>query len=204
MKTKLAASAAAFAMLLALAGCGSTNDTSSKTATTKAPSTTEMDMGHGDTSADSLPADVSDADVTFVQGMIPHHQQAVEMAQAVIDRGSNAEVKSLAEGISSAQDPEIKTMQGWLSDWGQSEMNMGMMDGMMTDDEMKSLDAASGAELDKMFVEMMIRHHEGAVTMAEQEVASGKNADTIDLAKKIITAQKAEITKMNELLPRLG
>lgn len=204
MKTKLAAPAAAFGMLLALAGCGSATDTTSNTATTKVPPTTAMDHSSMGSSESTLPDDVSDKDVTFVQGMIPHHQQAVEMAQVVMERGSNAEVKALAEAISNAQDPEIETMQGWLADWGQSEMNMGMMDGMMTDDEMMSLDDASGEELDRMFVEMMIRHHQGAITMAEDEVASGENADTIDLAEGIIAAQKAELSRMNELLPTLG
>lgn len=78
------------------------------------------------------------------------------------------------------------------------------MDGITSREENKSLNSAIGAELDTLFVKLMIRHHEGAITMAEDVVSSGKNADVIDLAKNIIAAQKAEITKMNDLLPTLG
>lgn len=162
-------------------------------------------------SSSSGSADFNDADVTFVQGMIPHHEQAVEMADLALENGTSADVKALAEKIKGAQDPEIETMKGFLKDWGKDESegsdDMGGMDssgdsaemGMMSDDEMADLEAASGAEFDTMFLEMMTKHHEGAVAMAETEQADGKSADAKDLAGRIIKAQKAEITEMKAL-----
>lgn len=161
-------------------------------------------------SSSSGSADFNDADVTFVRGMIPHHEQAVEMADLAVENGTSADVKALAEKIKGEQDPEIKTMKGFLKDWGKNEGegsdDMGSDSsgdsaemGMMSDDEMADLEAASGAEFDTMFLEMMTKHHEGAVTMAETEQADGKSADAKDLAGQIIKAQKAEITEMKAL-----
>lgn len=158
-------------------------------------------MGAG---GDSSEGEHNDADVTFAQGMIPHHEQAIEMSDMILERGEDAEVKALAEDIKAAQGPEIETMRGWLEDWGEKESavhDMGGADGtMMTDEEMGQLEKASGAELDKMFVEMMIRHHEGAIVMAETELKEGKFPPAKELAKNISDTQQAEITLMKNLL----
>lgn len=157
-------------------------------------------------------AKFNDQDVTFAQGMIPHHRQAVEMAELAGSRAESPKVKELALAIQGAQDPEIKTMTRWLKDWdeplpddGMSGMGHGSddsdsMSGMMSDDEMKSLDSSSGNEFDKMFLTMMVKHHEGAITMAEDEMADGENAEAIALAKTIKQAQTGELATMKDLL----
>jgi uncharacterized protein (DUF305 family) len=158
-------------------------------------------------------ADFNQADVTFAQEMIPHHQQAIEMAQLAQDRAADPEVKDLAARIEVAQDPEIQTMTGWLESWGKDVPSDGMdhgdggmsgedKPGMMTEEEMADLEAAGGAEFDQMFLTMMIEHHEGAIEMARTEQADGQNADAVALAEKIGADQAAEIATMEDLLQR--
>ena len=161
--------------------------------------------GAGHDSMTTAPAGASfnDADVTFAQSMIPHHRQAVQMAALADGRAARAEVKTLAGKIKAAQQPEIDTMNGWLTAWGRpTDMSgMGMtMPGMMTDADMKKLMNAKGAGFDKQFLTMMISHHEGAIAMAQQEAAQGTNADAVALAKKVVTDQRAEIAKMRQML----
>ena len=167
--------------------------------------------GNNDSSSSSG-GKFSDQDVTFAQGMIPHHRQAVEMAELAADQAANPQVKELAAGIRGAQEPEIRKMEGWLKDWDQpvadddmSGMDHGsdggdLMAGMMSDDDMMSLDNAQGSGFDTMFLTMMIRHHQGAITQAADEVADGKNPEAVALAKTIIAAQTEEIATMNDLL----
>ncbi|MFC5730934.1 MULTISPECIES: DUF305 domain-containing protein [Nocardioides] len=154
----------------------------------------------------------NDADVTFAQQMIPHHQQAIEMSELAETRAASPEVKDLAADIKGAQDPEIETMTGWLESWSEdvpggdmSGMDHGDrsangMEGMMSEEEMAELEAASGAEFDRLFLTMMIEHHEGAIDMAKTEQEEGEYPDAIALAEEIEKAQTAEITTMNELL----
>lgn len=155
-------------------------------------------------------ADHNDADVEFATGMIPHHEQAVAMADLALEQGG-PEVETLAEEIQAAQGPEIETMTGWLESWGEEvpedmdHMEMdGMdhsgMDGMMTPEQMEDLENAEGGEFDTLWLEMMIEHHEGAIAMSEDQVADGQNADAIGLAEDIAEAQQAEITQMQEML----
>ncbi len=190
------------AVVALAAGCASSDDGAGTAGTTETS-----------TSASSTTqAEHNDQDVAFVQGMIPHHQQAVDMAKMADEKATNQKVKDLASRIEGAQDPEIQQMTGMLDQWGASMPGMsttsempgmdhgGMSgDGMMTDEEMQQLEQASGADFDRMWVQMMIRHHQGAVTMATTEVDKGENADAKALAQKIIDAQKAEITEMQGL-----
>jgi uncharacterized protein (DUF305 family) len=144
-------------------------------------------------------------DVTFAQQMVPHHSQALDMAKLVPSRSSDPKVVDLASRIAKAQDPEIRQMQGWLTSWGAGmthEPMPGMSGSMSGDDDLEKLEAAKGAEFDQMWLDMMIRHHQGAVDMAETELAKGGNADAKALARKIIDAQRAEITEMRGLLTR--
>ncbi|MGW7683830.1 DUF305 domain-containing protein [Kribbella sp. NPDC054772] len=176
--------------------------------------------GCGDSDAGGSPstpvatsaAAFNDADVAFATQMIPHHQQAVEMADLALRKATTADVKTLATAIKAAQDPEIKQMSGWLTTWGKpvptpgerSGHDMsGSMAGMMTPEEMSDLDKASGTMFDRMWVDMMIRHHQGAVTMAKTEQTGGQDAPSIALAKKIQAAQTTEIATMQRLLGRL-
>ena len=153
------------------------------------------------------------ADVTFATGMIPHHAQAVEMAGMASSKAVDADVKALAGAIAGAQQPEINSMTSWLIAWkapvpstGSAHMDMGSgaMPGMMSTAEMAELDAATGAEFDKMWIEMMTKHHEGAIEMARTELANGQNSDAKALASQIIKAQTAEIAKMATIAKRLG
>lgn len=174
------------------------------------------------TAASSAPASTdahNDADVSFATGMIPHHRQAITMADMAASTGDSADVTSLARDIKQAQDPEITKMTGWLKAWGapvpegsmegmdegggMDGMDMGGGSGMMTEDEMTSLGQATGTEFDRMWVELMIKHHEGAVSMSETEIAKGQNGEAKDLAKSIISSQKAEIDQMKSLLTKL-
>jgi uncharacterized protein (DUF305 family) len=152
------------------------------------------------------------ADVTFATDMIPHHAQAVDMAAMALMKASDAEVKTLATAIKAAQAPEIAQMSGWLTAWRQPIPSTGAghsmtgmaMTGMMTDAEMASLEKAAGAAFDKMWVEMMTRHHEGAVAMAKTELGSGQNVPAKALASQIISAQTVEIVKLKGISARLA
>ena len=173
-------------------------------------STSNDDAGSGDTSSEAA---FNDADVTFAQGMIPHHQQAVEMAQMAEDRAESPELKQLASEIEAAQAPEIEQLTSWLEDWdaevpsdsmGHGDMGHGDsssdMSGMMTGEDMGMLENANGMDFDRMFLTMMIEHHEGAVEMAQTEVADGENPDAIAMAEQIISTQEAEIEQMKGML----
>ncbi|EAQ5978266.1 DUF305 domain-containing protein [Salmonella enterica subsp. enterica serovar Senftenberg] len=188
--------ALALVAALALTGCGNTADNAANSGT-----------------SNSSKADFNDADVTFAQSMIPHHQQAVVMAKMAKANAESSDVKDLAAKVEAAQGPEIDTMSGWLKAWGQKQPSgngMGSMNGMdhgsdgmpgmMSDDDMMSLDSTKGTGFDRMFLTMMITHHEGAIEMAETEQTDGKNADAIALAKKIEADQTAEIAQMKDML----
>jgi uncharacterized protein (DUF305 family) len=153
-------------------------------------------------------------DVTFLTDMIPHHAQAVDMADLVLSRVADADVKALATQIKAAQSPEISQMSGWLIGWGESlpasggsdhsMVGMHGSDGMMSDSEMTELDQASGTEFARLFLTGMTRHHQGAVEMARAELSSGQNAQAKALATAILTAQEQEIATMGALLSKLG
>jgi len=142
--------------------------------------------------------------------MIPHHAQAVQMADMALGKASDGEVKTLAAAIKGAQDPEIVKMTGWLKGWavpvpatGSGDaMHMGT--GMMSQSEMGALDQASGPAFDRMWVDMMTRHHQGAVEMAKAELAQGQNEDAKTLANEITAAQTVEIAKMADISKRLA
>ena len=157
-------------------------------------------------SSASAPAPASDHnadDVTFAQQMIPHHGQALDMAKLVPSRSTNPKVLDLASRIEKAQDPEITTMRGWLTAWGAGTAMPGTdhgMPGMMPAGDLEKLKCAKGTEFDRMWLDMMIKHHQGAIDMSRTELAKGGNADAKALAQRIIDAQQSEITEMRGLL----
>lgn len=199
----LALPAIVLAGSMTFAACGGSDHSSTGT---NAPAGSGSTAG----SSASIPADAdfNAADVSFAQGMIPHHEQAVEMADMALDPtvGASDEVKKLATDIQGAQDPEIKLMKGWLATWGQPEMgdmaghDMSSMEGMMSADDMDKLGTLTGADFDTLWLQMMIKHHEGAVKMAENVKANGKSSEVATLADQVIAAQTAEIDAMNVLL----
>ena len=195
---------------LVLAGCSGGSDSSDTASSASSASATD--------SADSNEA-FNNADVKFVQGMIPHHRGALAMAQLADGRAEDPRVIDLAGRIEAAQEPEIETMTSWLEEWGEpvpeeSGSSMGGMDhgdmgggmdmGGMSSEDMAAMEAASGAEFDRMFLEMMIEHHRGAVEMAETEIADGAYPDAVAMAQEIAESQTAEIQEMETLLSELG
>ncbi len=175
-------------------------------------------MDHGSSSAPATPptsASPADgphnaADVMFVQMMIPHHQQAIEMSDLLLGLdGVDPEVTDLATQIKAAQAPEITTMSGWLAGWGEAASPSSGMDhgmdggGMMSRADLDALAKATGDDAARLYLTGMITHHRGAITMAEQELTSGENPDARQLAQTIIDTQRAEITTMTTLLGRL-
>jgi uncharacterized protein (DUF305 family) len=135
--------------------------------------------------------------------MIPHHQQALEMAGMALEKATRPEVKALAQKITEAQKPEIETIQSWLKQWGEAMDDMAGdhsgMGGMMSTADMEALKAATGADFDRLFLEQMIKHHEGAITMAKTEIEAGRYGPAQDLARRIVEAQQAEIEEMHQL-----
>ena len=188
--------AGALALSLLLAACGSASHTSDGTS--------------GSTAAAAAQSG-SSADIAFAQLMIPHHQQAIEMADLALERPTSPEVSTLAQQIKGAQDPEIALMQGWLEAWGapmemddgdHSGHDMGgmTMSGMMTEEDMATLAEAQGPEFDRMWITMMIAHHEGAVSMAQDVLATSSDPEVTALAEAVIEGQTAEIATMQGLL----
>jgi uncharacterized protein (DUF305 family) len=136
--------------------------------------------------------------------MIPHHEQAIEMSDLALANSQDSDVLALATQIKNAQAPEIEQMKSWGGSHMGSHMESHeghMMDGMLTDAEMRTLSSTEGKDFDRLFLEGMIKHHEGAIDMAEMAIDS-KNQEVSSLANAIITAQRAEIERMRELLSR--
>lgn len=190
----IAAAAAAGGLLV---GCGTST---SPTAPPAASSTTGASQQQH-----------NQADIAFLQGMIPHHDQAIAMAQLAPTHGASPKVTDLASRIQNEQGPEIAQMSGLLRSWdapipatphgmtGMQTEHAGMP-GMMTNSQMQQLTAATGAGFDRTFLQMMIAHHQGAVTMSQTELAQGSNPTSRHLAQQIITTQQAEINQMQTLL----
>ena len=202
---------------IVLAGCSDGSDDMAGMEGMDSSTSTESSAG-AESSDES--AEFDNADVTFVHGMIPHHRGALAMAQMADGRAEDPLVTGLANRIEAAQEPEIETMTGWLEEWGEplpeetddstGSMDHGSMDmdgtGMegMSAEDMAALEAASGPEFDRMWLEMMVIHHRGAVEMAQTEIAEGSNAEAVALAEEIADSQAAEIEEMETLLAELG
>lgn len=155
------------------------------------------------------------ADVQFARDMIVHHRQAVEMADLAATRAQSREVKELAEQIRAAQQPEIDTMTGFLTTWGEPVAGgggmggmdggmggmggMGSMPGMMSPQQMQQLGQAQGVDFDRRFLQMMTEHHNGAIQMARLEQATGQNPQATELARKIEATQAQEVQRMAQL-----
>ena len=195
LTSRLAIPAASAVLILALSACGSSDDSHS---TMSGAGTTSSSMAEGMTTT------ATSGDVEFAQMMIPHHEQAVEMADLALSNDTaSPEVKALAGQIKAAQDPEIQTMQGWLSQWGASQSSGSMAHGsggMMSDDDMSSLMGASGPEFNQMWLTMMIEHHEGAIEMAQDVLDTTSNPEVEQLATAVVEGQEKEITTMKGML----
>lgn len=227
-KIRLGVAAIAASLALVLAACSGASQSGTATSgTTSARST-----GSPTSISASATVTFNDADVAFAQMMIVHHQGAIQMADLAPSRAQNQDVLALAARIKAAQAPEIDQMTAWLTAWGAAPsmmsgsatsgmggtahggMDMGgtssaaessavSMPGMMSGDQMQQLESASGAAFDKLFLELMVVHHQGAIEMAETEIADGSNPEAVALAQKIKSDQTAEIAEMQALLQTL-
>ncbi|XUM02949.1 DUF305 domain-containing protein [Streptomyces venezuelae ATCC 10712] len=174
-----------------------------------ASATASATAAPGTTSAPEAgaPGAFDDADVMFAQMMIPHHEQALEMAELADGRAEDPEVKELVTAIEQAQDPEIQKMRAWLKGWGRPESathgSGHGMSGMMSDQDMKDLAAVKGKAFDRKFAELMIAHHEGAVAMARDEQRDGRNATARKLADDVVRTQSTEVAQLRKILDRL-
>ena len=221
-RTRMLAACAGIAAVVGIAGC-STSDSGSDSA-----SSTSTEANRNTTSSQSASADSTKhnaADVTFNQMMIPHHQQAIAMADLVPSRTENTAVRELATQIKNAQQPEIDQMTQRLASWGvsttpdsQGAQDHGTMDhgsvdhgsmdmgnggggmGMMSAQEMIAMENARGQEFDTLWLKGMIAHHQGAIDMAKTELANGIDPASRALAEQITTSQQAEIDGMRSML----
>ncbi|RRO18353.1 DUF305 domain-containing protein [Saccharopolyspora rhizosphaerae] len=151
----------------------------------------------------------SQVEVDYLRGMIAHHQQAVEMTALTAERAQNAKLRALSDRISGAQAPEIGMMQGWLDTrgvghGGQGGHHHGVMPGMATPEQLAQLAAARGADYDRLFLQLMIAHHEGAVTMATQLLTTGRDEQVHEMAQDVLATQQDEIATMRALQEEIG
>jgi uncharacterized protein (DUF305 family) len=151
------------------------------------------------------------ADVEFMQGMIAHHSQAIVMSRMAESHGANPQVLKLSNKIDQSQVPEIRIMQSWLTRNNQfapdtSSWHDMRMAGMLTDAQLKELDAARGVEFDRAYLQMMIQHHAGALKMVDDlfnASLAGQEVDVNVFANDVVTAQTTEIGIMERLLSQL-
>jgi uncharacterized protein (DUF305 family) len=143
-------------------------------------------------------SEYSSEDIAFAEMMIPHHEQAIGMSEIALLNTTNPAVLQIAQEIKDAQSPEINLMKSW--DGVKTSTHAGhMMDGMLSESALSELREAKGKVFDGLFLNGMIKHHEGAIEMA-QAVMNSKNKAVAELAASIINAQEIEISTMKELL----
>jgi uncharacterized protein (DUF305 family) len=205
----------------ALVACSNATQGGVQTSPQPAPAAQSELAAIAKAQADSARYPYTEADVQFMSGMIGHHAQAVQMAGWAPSHGASSSVRILCERIINAQQDEIATMQRWLTDRRQPvpeatpkglKMMMGgmehvmLMPGMLTEDQMKQLDAARGPEFDRLFLTFMIQHHRGAVSMVESLFSSygaGQDETVFKFASDVNIDQTTEITRMEKMLAAL-
>ena len=207
MLTLRCVAALALALGLTLSACGESEDEAGRH-----DASAVQTAGNGDV--------FNDADVEFASQMIPHHAQAIQMVVLAEGRPLDPEVAELADAVRAAQAPEVEQMVDWLTGWGEEvpetsldhshaghdvdEMSpvegMDDMPGMMTTEEMQALADAPDAEFQDLWLEMMVRHHEGAIEMARTEAEHGHFKPAVALAEEIEAAQEAELETMQGLV----
>ena len=155
----------------------------------------------GCATSDSSNTSFSADDQMFAAMMIPHHEQAIQMSELALLNSNEPEILALANEIKAAQGPEIEQMKNWGSSMMGSHAGHMMDEGMLSDDEMAQLKDAKGAEFDRLFLEGMIKHHQGAIEMADM-IMDSANEEAALLGKNIVESQSAEIERMRQLLSR--
>ena len=160
-------------------------------------------MGHGSSSSSN--ANYTGADIMFLQMMIPHHQQAIDISNLALKSSQDPELIELAKIIARDQAAEIKQMKAWLTDAGASEdmgHSMDGMSGMLTQDQISELESSTGREFDRLFLSGMIAHHEGALEMVSM-ISTSKVLALKTFGETISNSQAEEILAMRELLTDL-
>ena len=168
-----------------------------------------------ESSSTAAPPGFNADDHAFATNMIPHHEQAIELAAMAPEHSTDSELIALAAKISAAQEPEIKALRVFLVQWDENpddnashggagghggDGGHGAMAGMVDDATMAKLQSLQGAEFDTLWLQSMISHHQGAIEMAKAEVANGQNVDIKRMAQTMVDTQQAEITQMNQML----
>jgi uncharacterized protein (DUF305 family) len=159
--------------------------------------------GQDQSSAPATPAPNA-ADVTFTQNMIPHHQQAIDMAKLADTHTERPQLRQLADSIITSQGQEITQLQGWLRSWDKPATPEGMghggmeMPGTMSEADMSRLMESTGTEFDLAFAEMMAKHHQGAIDMAKAELKDGSAPEVKQFAQKVIDDQQKEIDQLKQ------
>lgn len=236
-RAKLLFSGAALLLGVAgLAGCSAGTDDSTQSRSSSEPSSDASEPAGDDgdvpvvqpglpgepaVTTDSVtpadPAPWNHADIAFVQMMIPHHAQALEMSRLARTRAGNGQVRRLADRIEAGQGPEILLMASWLEeqgldvpsasedpfDYDHSAHGHDGMEGMLTPRQLDELAAARGRAFDRLWLASMIGHHEGALVMADRVSVEGSALPVRELAADVSSGQSAEIGRMQELLDRL-
>jgi uncharacterized protein (DUF305 family) len=208
----LAAVVAGLVLLGACSGDGGGDDADDgpRTVQPGAPGEASRELGDDEAAAVEAPAHTA-ADTAFVQGMIAHHQQALTMAALVDDRTGRDDLPLLAERVRVSQEDEIARLETWLTDRDEdvpaddAHRDHDPMPGMATPEQLARLDAARDAGFDRLFLELMIAHHQGAITMVGQLYEQGGGLEPVvdGLARDIEADQAIEIGRMQELLDTL-
>lgn len=174
----------------------------------------QAQSGAGDTAQTT---ELTDADVAFVFGMRPHHEQAVDMAEMILAKDPSPQIRTLAEQVRAEQQPEIELLSRMMDRFGadgdadadagghggHGGGDMAMHGGMMSQEQMSSFEQATGADAERLFLEMMIEHHRGAMEAADAELRDGRDSEARELAESIRASQQAEIEEMQRLLQDL-
>ena len=177
---------------LVLTGC---SDTKSEA---PAPSSSEQPAISGE------PAGFSADDIAFAFGTIAHHRQSVELAALVPDRSTTPDVVALASDITTAQEPEADLMKALLVQWNENPNDAtgrgGAVAGLIDDATITRLQSLNGQEFDTLWLQSMVEHGQGAVTLAEAEIPRGTNVDAVATARRMVDSQQAQIGQMQQLL----
>jgi uncharacterized protein (DUF305 family) len=184
------------ALIGVLAACGqpaTTTNSSVPSASNAAASTDHS--GHGGTAGDA--ATDAPFDAQFIDGMIPHHEGAVTMAQEALTQAERPEVKQLAQQIIDAQEQEVAQMQAWRRQW---YGDLALTGGMSIDMGAMTISQDTSKPFDQRFLEAMIKHHESAITMAQEAQTEAEHGEVRELATQIVADQQREIDQMQQWL----
>jgi uncharacterized protein (DUF305 family) len=189
----------AIAVSIALTACGSDSPS------TEAAAAETTAVAEAAAPTEAAPAEANEVDVRFSQGGLGHHSQAVELAEIALDpkAGARPEILELSKGII-APSPEFTRVEELLTTWGKplelSKEEMAKMDGMATPETVETLANLTGAEFDTTFLNTLVKHHEGAIKMAEKVLAEGSNTDLKPVAEKLLALRTTELVSIKALL----